>query len=215
MKANETIHELTRAQIARQIGELNDRRRQLVERRADLYKRQCRSGAEPTIGPEEKAVRAHAKKLLNGSAPEFLNTSTPEFDFASEDKRLEVEQRAIDLTIKILSEKDVAALAADAVQWAEDNSAQWRHISREIILAYARIDALEQAALSIIERCPDISAVNLPLIHIIGQKEAVFDTWIPEAVTASRLIEAALAVGFVTKRDVADAKKIDKVRADG
>ena len=103
MKRTDTDPELlalTRAEIARQIGALVERRQQIANRRADLYLRSSKSGAPAaSLSVEEKAARAHAKGILKGDAPPSLDPPS-ELDFSSLDMGLAVEQRGIDIAIK-------------------------------------------------------------------------------------------------------------------
>ena len=207
----ETVHELTRAEIARQIAGHVARRQQIVEQRRVLYSRSSSSGAPvPSLSVEEKAARAIAKRLLNGVAPPSLDHPS-DANFSSLDMDLAVEQRAREITIKILSDNELVARAAEAVQWSEDHADRWRHLARETIVAAARLEALERASADLIAKCVDVAAVNLPMINLIGQKEKrVADIgcsgFFP--ITPDDLIEAGLKAGVVTQREVDRAKNV-------
>jgi hypothetical protein len=210
MKHEATIHELTTAEIARQVAVHTERRREIVEKRAYLFTNSAGTGARPMLDAEEKASRAHAKRLLNGNAPEFLNSHASEFDFASADKQLEVEQRGLDLVIKILSQKEVAIRAAEAVSWAELHANEWRKLAREAILAAARAEAIAAAAANLLASCPDADAITWPMVNLVGQEfvktSGAYTAMV--LVKPDDLAEAGLAAGFVTKREIADAKKV-------
>jgi hypothetical protein len=210
-KNTETVHDLTRAEIARQIAGHADRRQQIVEQRADLYLRSSKSGAPiPSLSGEEKAARAHAKRLLNGVAPPSLDPPS-DANFSSLDMELAVEQRGLDIAIKILSDNELVARAAEAVQWAESHAAEWRALVRETIVTAARLAAPESAAARLIDKCVDIDAVNLPMLNLIGRKSMKiaapgFSGFV--SITPDDLIEAGLQTGIVTNRDVEKAKNV-------
>jgi hypothetical protein len=210
-KNTETVHELTRAEIARQIAAHADRRQQIVEQRAALYSRSSASGTPtPSLSVEEKAARAHAKRLLNGVAPPSLDPPS-DANFSSLDMDLVVEQRGLDIAIKILSDSELVARAAEAVQWAESHAAEWRSLVRETIVTAARLAALESAAARLIDKCVDVDAVNLPMLNLIGRKSMKvvapgFSGFL--SITPDDLIEAGLETGFVTKREIEKAKDV-------
>jgi hypothetical protein len=203
------IHALTRAEIARQLAAHAARRQQIVEQRADLYLRSSKSGTPvPSLSVEEKAARAHAKRLLNGVAPLSLDPPSSDINFSSLDMELAVEQRGLDITIKILSDNELVARAAEAVQWAESHAAEWRALVRETIVTAARLAALETAAARLIDKCVDIDAINLPMINLIGQKSKNV-AWVGLVpITPDDLIEAGLKAGIVTNRDVEKVKNV-------
>jgi hypothetical protein len=210
-KSNATsteIQELTRAEIARQVATHVARRQQIIEERAKLFSRSA--GAPPSpLSPNEAAARAHAKRLLSGHAPPSLEPSG--LDFSSLDQQLCVEQRGIDIVIKILSDNDLLARAAEAVQWAESHASEWHQLVRETIVTAARLEALERAAARMIEKCVDVSAINLPMLNMIGHRQMFtalpgFSGYVD--VTADDLIEAGLKAGVVTKREIEKAKNV-------
>jgi hypothetical protein len=208
---NTDVHEMTRAEIARQIAGHATRRQQIVEQRADLYSRASKHGTPtPSLSVEEKAARAHAKRLLNGVAPPSLDPPS-DTNFSSLDIDLAVEQRGLDIAIKILSDSELAARAAEAVQWGESHAVEWRTLVRETIITSARLDALESAAARLIDKCVDIDAVNLPMLNLIGRKSMKmvapgFSGFV--SITPDDLIEAGLQTGIVTNRDVEKAKNV-------
>ena len=208
--STDTIHELTRAEIARQISNLAGERARLSERRGELYQRSANSGAAQPISPDERAARAYARVRLNGAAPASLEPPS-ELNFGSLDRQLAVEQRGIDIAIKILSDKEVAARATEAVKWSEDNAGKWRGLVREIIVASTRLEALEAAATRMLEQCVDIEAVTLPMVNIIGREEmkvvqSGFSGFMK--VKAADLIEAGLNAGVITQREIDKAKNV-------
>ena len=112
---------------------------------------------------------------------------------------------------RILSDKELLARAAEAVQWAENHAAEWRALVRETIVAAARLSALESAAARLIDKCVDIDAVNLPMLNLIGRKSMKiaapgFSGFV--SITPDDLIEAGLQAGIVTNRDVEKAKNV-------
>jgi hypothetical protein len=200
MKTDETtIHELTRAEIARQIGLHAARRREIVAERAEIYAAGAHVHPE-SLSVDERAARAHAKLLLNGSAPASL-TAPAGIDFASLDRQLLIEERGIDIALKILGEKELLARAAEAVQWAQDHADRWRALVRETILANVKLDALKHAASQMLDQCIDVAAINLPMVNVIGCE------W-TTSMTPDDLIEAGLKAGIVSQRDVDKAKNV-------
>src|ERR1019366_3964229 len=112
-----------------------------------------------------------------------------------------IEQRGIDIAVKILSDKELLARAAEAVQWSESHADKWRHLVREAIVAAARLEAIERAATDLIEQCVDITATNLPMVNLIGRKEMKiaepgFSGFV--LVKPADLIEAGLKAGVIT-----------------
>jgi hypothetical protein len=209
-KSSETIHELTRAEIARQIDTHSERRREIVHQRAELFTRVSKSGSPPSLSIDERAARAHAKQLLNGDAPASLAPPS-ELDFSSLDRQLAVEQRGIDIAIKILGDRELIARAAEAVHWAEEHAHQWRQLVRETIVTAARLEALQRAAARLIDDCVDASAINLPMTNMVccTSMKSVrhgFSGFLP--VTPDDLIEAGLKAGVVTQREIDKAKNV-------
>jgi hypothetical protein len=206
-KNTETVHELTRAEIARQKGIHADRRLQITKQRADLYLRSSKGGAPAlSLSVEEKAARAHAKRLLNGAAPASLDPPG-EVDFSSVDMALAVEQRGIDIALKVLGDKDLLARAAEAVNWAETHADRWRQLVRETIVTAAKSEALELAMSSLIGECVDIDAINLPMANMVGHRCMNTIAGFVE-VTPNDLIEAGLRAGIVSQRDIDKVKNV-------
>jgi hypothetical protein len=197
------IHALTTAEIARQVGIHTERRRQIVNQRHSIYSTALKNGTTAgeslPIDADEKAARAHAKLLLNGAAPAFLSAS--EMDITL-DKQLYREMRGIDIALKILSDKDLVARAAEAVEWAERHRDEWRNLARETTLTAIKLGALERAAAALLDQCPDIFAVNLPMGNILGGRP-ISETSVNE------LIAAASAAGVVTASEIRKAENVE------
>src|SRR6516165_10761175 len=152
--SKQTLHELTTAEIARQVRVLSDRRQAIVEERAALYSDATKNGghsSSPLVDADERAAREHAKALLNGSAPASLFVP-PEL---TRDKVLSREQRGIDLALDILGRQELVTRAADAVLWAEKHGDRWHALCREIVLTAVRLGALEDAARELLAGCVD------------------------------------------------------------
>lgn len=199
-KNTSEIHELTTAEINRQIGAHNERHREIKNERAAMYANALKNGSSgetPVIDADERAAREHAKNLLNGSAPESLSLP-PEI---TRDRILLREQRALDIVLKILTDKNVVARAADAVAWAEAHGDQWRTLCREITLAAIRLEALERGAQELLGQCGDIFAVRLPMANIVGGRPI-------SEIPVSDLTETALAEGVVTSAEIRKAKNV-------
>jgi hypothetical protein len=190
------IHGLTTAEIGRQLKLHSERRAQIVNERAEMYRNAPKAGQ--VIDADEGAARQLAKTLLNGSAPESLSLPPEEISH-TRDRLLAREMRAIDIVLKILGDKDLAARAAEAVEWAEAHSGEWRGLCREITLTATKLDALDAKARNLLGQCGDIFAVRLPMANIVGGGRPIFE--IPVEV----LIEAALADGVVTSAEVKKA----------
>lgn len=190
----ETIHDLTRAEIARQKAPLVERRAQIVEERAALYASGPMGVGNP-IGDDERAARQIAKNLLNGNAPPSL---VPLLE-VNHDKMLFREQRGIEIALKILDDKDLVVRAADAVAWAETNAEKWKAICRDIVLAANKLEALERGAQELLEQCIDLSAISLPMANRFGGRP-ICETPVNE------LTEAALAAGVVTAGEIRKAR---------
>jgi hypothetical protein len=209
---NQSIHDLTRAEIARQLGVLVEQRQQIVEQRAELYQRVSKGATGPLLSLDERAARTHAKKLLNGSAPPGLEPPPlSEFNFSSLDQELAAKQRGTDIAIRILSDKEVAAAAAEAVEWAEAHSVRWRQLAREAIVSSAWMDAVKRALAKLLEQCPDITAINFPMANMLGCDgmrvaypgfSGILD------VTSDDLIEAGVKAGIVTKSEIRKVQDI-------
>jgi len=197
------IHELTLAEINRQTLTLTTRRRAITEERAAIYAAQVKSGvsidATPALDADERAAREQAKTLLNGSAPASLSLP-PEI---SRDRILAREQRAIDIVLKVLGDKQTAARAATAVAWAEANSDRWRAVCRDITLAAVHLKALEAAARNLLSECVDIFAIRLPMGSIIGDRPVAEQP-------LDEVIQAALAEGIVTQPELRKASHVEQ-----
>jgi hypothetical protein len=199
-KNTETIHELTAAEIGRQVRIHSERRVQIVNERAAIYSSAMKNGgATPTliVDDDERAARQHAKNLLNGAAPESLSLP-PDITL---DKKLYREQRGIDIALKILLDKNLVARATEAVEWAEAHCDEWRALCREIMLTAIKLDALERSASDLIGQCGDIFAVRLPMANVIGAR-SISETPLGD------LTETALQQGVITQAEVRKAKNV-------
>jgi hypothetical protein len=194
-KHTETIHELTTAEIARQQAILAARHRDILNERADDYRKSQKAGAPSVFDADELAAREHARVLLNGAAPESLSMPLA----INNDKILIREQRGIEIALKILASKDLVARAAEAVQWAEDHGSEWKTLCRDIVLKAIRLGALEASAQRLLEQCIDVSSISLPMANVIGGR-SISET------PVSELTEAALAAGVVTSAEIRKAK---------
>jgi hypothetical protein len=193
---SDEIHELTTAEIGRQVTVLAERDRQITNELADRYKNALKNGgAIPVVDADEQAAREHARSLLNGSAPESLSLA-PELN---RDKILYREKRGIAIAMKILADKDLAARATEAVMWSEVHDGEWRALCRDIVLTAIRLGALEDRSQRLLEQCIDVSSIRLPMANVIGGR-AISETPI------SDLTERALAAGVVTSAEVKKAK---------
>jgi hypothetical protein len=195
------IHELTTAEIGRQIGIHTERRQHIINERAATYANALKNGGfggdTVVVDADERAAREHAKNLLNGSAPESLSLP-PEI---TRDRMLIREMRGIDIALKILTDKNLVARAAEAVEWAEANGDRWRAFCREITLTAIKLEALEDHARRLLGGCGDLFAVRLPM-PIIANNRSVSE------IPISSLTEAALAEGVVTSAEIRKAQNV-------
>jgi hypothetical protein len=199
-KHTSEIHALTTAEIARQIRMHSERRLQIVNERAAMYANALKNGGSfetPMVDADERAAREHAKSLLNGAAPESLSLP-PEI---TRDKMLLREQRGIDIALKILTDKNLGARAADAVAWAEAHRDKWRGLCREITLTAIKLEALEQSASELLGQCADLGAVHLPMANIVGGRPV-------SEMSVSDLTEIGLAQGVITSAEIRKAKNV-------
>jgi hypothetical protein len=194
---SDEIHELTTAEIGRQMTVLAERDRQITNELAERHKNAQKNGGPIPIDADEQAARAHARSLLNGAAPESLSLA-PELN---RDKILYREKRGIAIATKILMSKDLVARAVEAVRWAEEHDGEWRTLCRDIVLTAIRLDALEDRSQRLLEQCIDVSSIRLPMANIIGGR-AISDTPI------SDLTERALAASVVTSAEIKKAKNV-------
>ena len=198
---NTEIHELTTAEISRQVKIHTDRSRQIINERAAMYASALKNGGGGDtliVDADERAARQHAKSLLNGAAPESLSLP-PEI---TRDRMLLREQRGIEIALKILSSKELVARATEAVVWAEAHGDQWRALCRDIVLTAVKLDALEDRAHQLLGQCVDIHAVRLPLGNVIGGRS------ICETRSISDLAETAIAAGVVSAGETKKAKNV-------
>lgn len=204
-KADTTeIHELTRAVIAKQVTALNARRSQIVSQRASWYANAVKQGFDsstPMVDADERAAREHAKHLLNGNAPESLSLPPA----ISLDKQLAREQRGIDIAIKVLLDKDLVARTTEAVIWGEENNVVWRNIAGEIVLAMLRLEALKLRAQELLDTCPDIMAIKLPVWLVGHHLEPVH----PSVVPLNELRSMALAEGVITQAQIRKTENVE------
>ena len=200
-KNTETIHALTTAEIGRQVKIHSDRSRQIINERAAMYANALKNGGSgdtPIVDADERAAREHAKSLLNGSAPETLSLP-PEI---TRDRMLLRAQRGIEIALKVLSDKDLAARAAEAVEWAEAHRGEWRSLCREMTLTAIRLEAVEARARRLLEGCGDLFAVRLPMVIITNSRSI-------SAIPLSDLKDAALAEGVVTQAEIRKAQNVE------
>lgn len=198
-KNTETIHELTTAEIGRQTKMYSELRKQVTIKRAAAYADALKNGGgadTQVIDADERAAREHAKHLLNGFAPEALSLP-PEI---TRDRILLREERALDIVLRILADKGLAARAVEAVEWAETHSAEWQQLTREITLTAIRLHALEQSAQRLLAGCPDPFAVALPMT-VISNSPSIAE------IPLDDLKGAALAEGLVTHAEIRKAEK--------
>jgi hypothetical protein len=199
MKRTDTdpeIQALTTAEIARKQAMLSARYQEIVNERADDYRRAVKTGPAPVFDADERASREHARHLLNGAAPDSLSLP-PEI---SKDRILLREQRGIELAMKILASKDLVARATEAVQWAEENRGEWAELCRAITLTAIKLVALEERAGQLLGQCIDVHSVRLPMGNVIGGRSVCHTN------AVSDLAEAGLAAGVVTLADLKKAK---------
>ena len=200
-KNTETIHALTTAEIGRQVKIHSDRNRQIINERAAMYASALKNGGSgdtPIVDADERAAREHAKSLLNGSAPESLSLP-PEI---TRDRMLLREQRGIEIALKVLSDKDLAARAAEAVEWAEAHRGEWRSSCREMTLTAIRLEAVEARARQLLGGCGDLFAVRLPMVIITNSRSI-------SAIPLGDLKDAALAEGVVTQGEIRKAQHVE------
>jgi hypothetical protein len=151
------------------------------------------------LNQNELAARAHAKRLLNGNSPPDL---VPEDGAANIrlEQHLYNERAGVRMAMKILSDKSIEARAVEAVQWLEANRDKWRELSREVIFAAVKLNALTDEVDAFIRSCPDPHAVRLPLA-----------SWCERPYVGTKIVEEltndAIEAGVVTPADVAKAKK--------
>jgi hypothetical protein len=192
MSTSETIHTLTAAEIARRIQLYTERRQQILHERTAVYAAAQKSGAVrevPIVDDNERAAREYAKQLLNGAAPASLSLPP----VISRDDELYREQRGLDIVLRILNDKALVQLTADALVWAEKHADAWRTIWREITLTAVRLEALKDSAEELLTQCPDVTAIRWPMGNA--------------ALPLSELIAAALQAGIVTDAEIRKAEK--------
>jgi hypothetical protein len=195
------IHALTTAEIGRQARAHNERLRQIVSERAAMYADAVKNGTRaeaPVADADERAARDIAKRLLNGAAPESLSLP-PE---VSHDKILYREQRAIEIVLKILADKELVARTTEAVAWAEEHCDRWRALCRDAVLCAIRLAAVEASAHQLLEQCVDPFAVRLPMANLFGGRSI-------SELPLSDLQETALAEGVVTVAEIRKAKNVE------
>ena len=199
-KHTDQIHELTSAEINRKIRAIHESYTQDREERAALYAHALKtgnSGETPIIDADERAAREHAKTWLNGSAPASLDLP-PEI---TRDRFLLRSMRGKEIALKILSDTSLVARAAEAVAWAEASSGPWRALCREITLTAIRLEALEQSARQLLDGCPDLTAVRLPMVVVANSRSI-------SEIPLRDLTETALAEGVITNADIRKAQNV-------
>jgi hypothetical protein len=194
-----SLHELARAEIARQVQGLTARRDEITKERGRLYAAMRKGGTvSAPLDHNELAARNVAKKLLNGSAPEGLvppdNSSNITLD-----QQLSNEARGIDIALRVLNDKNLEAKAVAAVQWAEENRAKWRELCRDVVLAAIRLDALGETVREFLESCPDLYAVNMPMGALVERRHL-------SEMLINEMVSEGLSAGVVTQADIKKAK---------
>jgi hypothetical protein len=191
---NPEVHALTTDEILRQIKAHSARRAEIVAQRAALYRHAQQSGISheaPIADADERAAREHAKSLLNGSSPAWLSLPPD----VSQDRILYREQRALDIVLKILNDKNLVALANAGVEWEEQHGDRYRELVRRRVLLMVEADACGRAAEQMLGSCPDIFATKLPR---------------PDLYESGTFSETeALAAGVVTQSDIRKAKNVE------
>jgi hypothetical protein len=197
------IHALALAEVRRQTAEYNQRRQKIAAELASLFAaRKAGAPVEQPLPDHVLAARSRAKELLNGHAPASL-TLPPA---VTREQELNVERDAIDIVLRILSQSEIAARAAAAVEWVAAHAAEWKGIAREIVLHALRLQALEQRLERLGAEAPDF-AQGLPLTQHIGFGRFSLLAWNGED-PLRELRADALAEGVVTPIDVRKAQDV-------
>jgi hypothetical protein len=183
------IHEMTKTEVERQVGELTARRQAIVAERAALYKASPKASGPP-IDAHAAAARRYAKAYFNGSTPPHLALVQE----ISLDTQLYEEMLGIDLVLGVLNDRRLLAQAAAAVAFMEEHDDEWRELAREIVFTRGRLDALERRARRLLEGCADLFAVKLPLAIIANNNVA--------EIPLADLTEAARSEGIVTQSEI-------------
>jgi hypothetical protein len=194
-----SLHDLARAEIARQVAALTERRDEITKECARLYAAMRKSGTvSAPLDNNELAARHVAKKLLNGSAPEGLVPPDNNSTIALEQQLLN-ERRGIDIALRILADKDLEARAVEAVQWSEANRTKWRDLCRDVVLAAIRLDALGETVREFLGSCPDLFAVTMPMGAVVERRHL-------SDMAINEMTSEALSAGVVTQADIKKAK---------
>jgi hypothetical protein len=85
------------------------------------------------------------------------------------------------------------------VRWAEAHGDEWKALCRDIVLTRVKLDALEQNAQAMIEKCPDVAAVILPMVNWIGCRTIV-------EMSIEDLVKMATEAGVVSSGEIKTAK---------
>ena len=198
------IHTLTVAEIARQMGEWNRRQTELRAEGAALYR--ARKGAPPAevLSDHAKAVRERAAVLarstMNGAAPSFVASSA-----LSREAEIRVDLDAIDLILKALSEKDIAARAAAQIEWVEKNGPTWREECQAAAALALQLREREQKLQRMSEEAGPY-VTGLPMTQFFGFGNSLFDPRFsvgvgPDFDALHHFVAAALEAGIIKSRD--------------
>jgi hypothetical protein len=193
------ILEMAYAEVARQDKALDVTEGELTAVLQRLWReRQKDGGSASNLDPQQLAVRQHAAKLLNGSAPANLVPADANASINYEQEVMN-QREGVRMARRILADKTVAIRAAQAVEWLEANRARWRELSREVVFTVLKLHALNEQVTAFLATCPDLEAVRLE-----------FGYWtefpyISDA-TVEHVTRDAIEAGVVTQADIKKAK---------
>jgi hypothetical protein len=195
------IHAQTSAEVNRQVLEYSACRAEVVRELAAIFAaRQAGKAPAPAPLPEPtRKARERAKAMLNGHSPaSFVIPSS-----ISRESELEIEREALDLVLGVLVKSEVAARAAEAIQWAREHAGEWRRVCRELLLCACRLRALEEHAANMVNIMSH-GATDVPLTEFVGrglQIEIPGDN-------LDNAITAGLRERIVTGAEIKDAKNV-------
>jgi hypothetical protein len=197
----ERVHELTVAEIGRLVGEFNRRRREATERQAARFS--AAGAGQPEERPQTdraEEVRGRALEMLNGYAPAGLKHAPP----ISQKQEDEIEVEAIDVVLAVLSRRELVATAAAAADFVLEHGEEWEALCRDIILAAARLGALEKRAIEWRAQLGVIPS-TLPMAQFIGTGRSIVGAvWAGDPLSRPR--EAALQAKIVTAKELKAAQ---------
>ena len=190
------IHALTVAEISRQVGEYNCKRRAVSAELAKIYAaRKKGASAEQPLTDHMKAARERAKAMLNGNSGAILNLPPD----ATREQELWIEADAIDLVLKALSRSELVARAAEGAKWSEKISGEWRELCRQTTLAKIRLENLERRAAEMLQEGGPFAG-RLPMTQFVGRSL--------DGVPAADVAAAAITEGIVTKAEIKTAQEV-------